>query len=483
MNLDKLRLNRCLASAIALSFTALPLWAADNEGSLDNMWKDQPAPGSSATATHDLQPYQGKAETDANSANSTPLDRAPSTAAATPATPTDATTPADEAPHAAEKKPPDSPEHGYPLETFLHSSIMLGSSWPNIGPFKTTTPGPYSLVDPAKNRIGLAVNDNKVVAAEFDLVSGANPIENFANLEMSTDFLLEALGSKPKKINDINKQMEANTAVVQGTFVGPLGMLCEPYVIMLNKGDATYGCKLRVSNKQVPGAESAQIAMADLSGVADQTAPPSLEAPPHKNPPQSKRPQAASTPAPASADTEEANPAEKKYKDLLSSVTQEPGITAPSTPGPRGLAGARTEGRKQEFLELIQSWQRLKKAAVRQRATAHLPEVLAGAALARQSAALKSLAEGHKYFDMTPKSVQVDRVEELTPDQKYYVYAQIKENSKYVDESSGQVIKESDDTYKVRYVVERADDRWVISDSALIKPTTTTPPQGSKPTH
>jgi hypothetical protein len=180
-------------------------------------------------------------------------------------------------------------------------------------------------------------------------------------------------------------------------------------------------------------------------------------------------------PAPESASTDGSQPAENstaesKYRNLLTSVTNDSAAVGTPSTGPRGLASARTEGRKPEFLELIQSWQRLKKTAVRQRETADLSQVLAGAALERQSTAIKWLADHHHYYDMTPKGAQVDRVEELTPDQKYYVYAQVRESTKYVDESTGQIIKDSDETYKVRYTVERSNDRWVISNSALVKP-------------
>ena len=34
-----------------------------------------------------------------------------------------------------------------------------------------------------------------------------------------------------------------------------------------------------------------------------------------------------------------------------------------------------------------------------------------------------------------------------------------------------QVIKETDDTYKVNYTIEKIADKWLISDSALVKTT------------
>ena len=69
---------------------------------------------------------------------------------------------------------------------------------------------------------------------------------------------------------------------------------------------------------------------------------------------------------------------------------------------------------------------------------------------------------------MNPKSVVVDRYTETIKGQKYAVYAQVKESSKYMDEPTGQVIKDSEDTYNVNYTIEKSGDKWLISDSAIV---------------
>lgn len=94
--------------------------------------------------------------------------------------------------------------------------------------------------------------------------------------------------------------------------------------------------------------------------------------------------------------------------------------------------------------------------------------MLSGRALVRQTDAIKWLQANKKYYDMNPRSVVVDRFNELTKGQKYAVYAQVKESSKYMDEPTGQVIKDSEDTYNVNYTIEKSGDKWLISDSAIV---------------
>lgn len=86
----------------------------------------------------------------------------------------------------------------------------------------------------------------------------------------------------------------------------------------------------------------------------------------------------------------------------------------------------------------------------------------------RQSDAIKWLQTNHKYYDMNPRTVVVDRFVDIVKGQKYAVYAQVKESSKYMDEPTGQVIKDSEDTYNVNYTIEKSGDKWLISDSSIV---------------
>jgi hypothetical protein len=461
MYLDKSRLSRRLASLAFLIFIAAPAWPAEQEGSLDSMWKEQEAPGGS----ENLPSHADKVAGDKATRAATLAQKAerPNSVAG------------------ADSAPPRQANSAVPLEQFLHTSFILGTGWPSIGPFKTTTPGPYTLIDPSQNRLGLAVEDNKVVAAEVQLVNSNKPNQNFDNLQMAADFLMEAVGIKPKKIDEINLQLASNSGLTTGNFTGPLGLIVEPFVVSVQK-EATAGqsdtpsMKVRVSDREFQGSESIVIPVADLGAAGTSVSELPNDMPLPSTSPPGKITEHAAKRGSASGSEEKSgkNPGQnsaEKYEKLLSMVTSPDGASVgPPSAAPRGLAGAQVDQLKHEFLELIEAWQRLKKTAVRQRETTELSQVLAGPALSRQSSAIKWLAANHKYYDMTPKGAQVNRLEEQTPDKKYYVYAQVKESSKYVDEATGQILKDSENTYNVRYTVEKSEDHWVISDSALIKP-------------
>lgn len=149
-------------------------------------------------------------------------------------------------------------------------------------------------------------------------------------------------------------------------------------------------------------------------------------------------------------------------------ASSQPTTTDSSNPDETSTAPAAPTSLKDTFREVIFNWQKLKKVAVRQRDTSELSTALSGKALIRQSDAIKWLQTNKKYYDMNPRSVVVDRYNELVKGQKYAVFAQVKESSKYMDEPTGQVIKDSEDTYNVNYTIEKSGDKWLISDSAIV---------------
>ena len=80
---------------------------------------------------------------------------------------------------------------------------------------------------------------------------------------------------------------------------------------------------------------------------------------------------------------------------------------------------------------------------------------------------------------MSAKGISVERFSEITPGQKYAVFVEIKELSKLMDDTNNQVIKETDDSYKVNYTVEKINGEWFITDSAFVDKSTT--PAASRP--
>ena len=137
-----------------------------------------------------------------------------------------------------------------------------------------------------------------------------------------------------------------------------------------------------------------------------------------------------------------------------------------NTVGSEPLAGAGSL--KNQFLGLINNWQGIKKTAVRLRQAGDLSQVLSGRALQRQSDAVKWLSSNHRYYEMNPKLVVVDRYVELIPGRKFAVFARVKEDSKLIEDATGQVLKSSEDTYNVNYTIEKIKNSWFITDSSIV---------------
>jgi DNA-binding PadR family transcriptional regulator len=97
--------------------------------------------------------------------------------------------------------------------------------------------------------------------------------------------------------------------------------------------------------------------------------------------------------------------------------------------------------------------------------------VLTGKALAKQTVAISWLVKEKKYYEITPKGVNVDRYQEISKaPSRYAVYAHVKELSRLLDDGTNKLNKETDDQYNVNYTLEKTGDHWSIYDSQLIQP-------------
>jgi hypothetical protein len=307
------------------------------------------------------------------------------------------------------------------LEDLQKSTLAQRGGWPGLGPFKAGDGGANDLVDPAGNHLRLSVDADKVTVAELAIARRKPALKDFLDLEMAADFLLEAVGTKSQKIATLNAALEKDKqAVLFKSDASPLSYAAGHYLVFIQRqkeqGGELYNYSIRVNSRD---ASRDAIKQHEVSGSA---------------------------PLPGSQDTE-----------------------APSTPPAAAEAAATAgDGLKEQFVAVIKNWQKVKKSAVRSRQATELAEALRGKALQRQSDAIKWLVTNHKYYDMTPLSVTVSRYSELAPGSKFSVIAQVKESSKLIDEASSKVIKESSDTYNVNYTVEKIDDRWLITDSAIV---------------
>jgi hypothetical protein len=246
------------------------------------------------------------------------------------------------------------------------------------------------------------------------------------------------VGIKAGKIQDLNVELAKNKEILLKTDETPLSLKAGRCAVTIekrknadNKLDYTIAVSSLDANQQV----LKQHSVSEVKPVVEQPLQPTTEQPTHivMTPPPVK-------PAP----------------------TAKP--VAPATPA----AHPATEGQlKEQFVSLISSWQKIKKAAVRNKDAQELPNVLAGKALIRQADAVKWLTTNHKYYEMTPKGVTVDQYAELAP-KKYMVSAQVHEAYKFIDEPTGKVLKDVDDINKVNYTIEKIGGKWVITDSALL---------------
>lgn len=397
------------------------------------------------------------------------------------------------------------------VDALKQSALIKTGGWPGIGPFKSDG---NDYVDAGQNRLKIESEKDKITSAELRL-NNQNKNTAIFNLEMSADFLLESLGAKEARISDFNGQLEkSRVQLLQSSEAKPLNLSAGTYLVYMHpeqdKSAADkYSFIIKVSGKDA----SSDLVKNHAAAGESESSPAVASSTPESDTRgkqtdstesgwETTKPVATTkTTKPTSNNTNIASPPGLSFgietpKTTASTTTKiatatptrnttsttKPPVTPDNSTTDDSGATSETSTQaapttlKDTFREVIFNWQKLKKVAVRQRDTSELSTVLSGRALVRQTDAIKWLQANKKYYDMNPRSVVVDRFNELIKGQKYAVYAQVKESSKYMDEPTGQVIKDSEDTYNVNYTIEKSGDKWLISDSAIV-----TQPNKTKP--
>ncbi len=387
----------------------MPATADEDSGSLDSMWMD-PSQSQSQSGQPGKSPSSAAPETpEAGSASGG--DHITSAAASAPMC---------------------------SFDTFKASAIVTRGGWPGVGPFKPRGDEPSELVDDRENLLKVAVAQNQVTKAQLNLVNkhlSGQAQHDLLDMQMTVDFLLEAVGIRPKKIADLNSQLEKNRDALLRGNGDPLNLTTGRYLVTIEKHKTNEGGGVFDYAISVNSLDASRKVIKEHSGEESLT--------------------------PATAAGQIPQPFDSGSQHGSSQSLTKPPVNATGvTPAADAL--------KEQFACVIRDWQKIKKAAVRSRQVEELSSILAGKALIRQSDAVKWLVTNHKYYEMNPKGVVVDKYAEITPSRKYAVFALVKEASKFIDEGSGQVLKESDDTYKVNYTIEKIGGRWLITDSALL---------------
>lgn len=323
------------------------------------------------------------------------------------------------------------------LDEFTGSHFIKQGGWPGVGPFHRQAGADDIFVDEAGNNLNLHLAGGRIAQATFNLVNKGATYDDFLDLQVASDFLLEGLNVKPKTILEFNQQLEdAKDGLLNQSNTSPITINAGRYITTLNKqdtGDGKFSYVISVVSKDA----SPDVLKEHSKETKEQPGRFSF--------------------------------LNKGNKSTDFIIRQNPEkATAPSN-------NEMTE----TFSKTIQSWQDIKKIAVRQRKTEDLSQVLRGNALIRQTDAIKWLSVNHKYYDMNPKGATIDHFSEIVPGQKYAVYVEIKEISKLMDDATAQVIKEQDDSYKVNYTLEKTDGQWFITDSKIVDKSST--PSASRP--
>jgi hypothetical protein len=271
-------------------------------------------------------------------------------------------------------------------------------------------------------------------------------------MEMAIDFLCEGLGVKQSKIHELNSDLETNIDQITGKEAKKFKCAVEPVLVRIepivsdNEGQ-NKGYRINVaSNSKSPSVVALKQASKDLE----------------EEPTTTKQLASANIPYVSKNESEQATVPQNN-----TSLGATPAVKSDQKPPSNSID--KDAALKQEFAAFIKHWQQIKKTAIRQAQGTELSEILSGAALAQQTAAVNWLSANHRYYDMTPVSVNISHLSPIVADKKYLVTCQLKEHRKFVDGSTGHVLQESDESNNVIYTIKKVGNHWLIEDSKIVK--------------
>lgn len=370
------------------------------------------------------------------------------------------------------------------VDDFKKSSLIVEGGWPGVGPFKSQPDNEYAFADAQNNKLRIQVLEGQVAQARLNLVKTKPAQSDLLDIQLDTDFLLESLGAKPSSIAEFNSLIQKERAQIWSQ-KHPVEVCAGHYLVSIGRcaeqPDQPPGYLVEINNQDANSSVlKEQSSLSVASAVVPQAiAPDAISA-------------SATTNAGRNADNQSSTMSTKlKSGDnsndagvnagadictgtgigLKSTSAGKPIVppgnahTAAQSPAPK--PNVKADELKNSFANVIRDWQSIKREAVRQKQLSSLGNALSGKALARQSDAIKWLSANKKSYDLTAKLIGIDRCTEVVPGKKYIVCATVREQSKYIDDKSGQVLKEETNTYKVNYTMENLKDRWYITDSSV----------------
>lgn len=356
------------------------------------------------------------------------------------------------------------------VSAFQNSDLLRSSAWPGVGPFTAESDNKY--VDPQDNKLKLHVEGDHITACELLLNNQNGSKQSVLNLEMTCDFMLEALGAKGNKISEFNSYFEKNKdkiAASKANSENQVKTSTGAYVIALaGVGQSSSNAVLiQVTSKNKSLTDEQSLASSikpadsnqpDTTDEVPAVATAAITRPTTTKP--TKTGVSINTVKPTTVTKPINKPAVKPAKTDTVVVSTEPVKTEQA---------ATKDALRDELAGAIRSWQTIKKSALKDRNPAGLSKILSGDLLKRQTDSIRALTESKHYYELTPKGVVVEKYTELSSSpQKYSVYAKVMELTKIMKDGATKPDKETDDTYNVNYTVERSGDHWTISNSLLL---------------
>lgn len=350
---------------------------------------------------------------------------------------------------------------------FTESNLFKESVWPGVGPFNPSEiSGDYK--DNQNNRLRLKTQGDNLKSVELLLTNLDKNSQGLLNMQLTLDFALESLGLKSSKISEINTFLEKNK---EKLLVGEQGA-SEPLstvtdginlsVMSISRsGEKSQDTLIKVQAK-ISGPDKIEDSL--LSTLIPQTQPDVQEVVavvPIQAPQKAKPAKTTTAIKPTNQENKIGKPTIKAEPVKTESAKVEPGKTEQAKTG--------NDNFKEELGNVIRTWQAVKKEAVKSREIGELSKILSGPALNRQTLAIKWLSENKKLYEISQQTCRVEKYSLTSQNPKRYaVFAQVKEFSKYLDETTGKVQKESNDTYDVNYTIEKKGNSYTIVDYTLV---------------
>ncbi len=325
------------------------------------------------------------------------------------------------------------------FEEFRSSPFVSKGNWPGLGPFKASGGDISEMTDARQNHLKVSVKNEQITSAELGLGKlDSGNLKDFLDIEMSSDFLLESLGAKPRKIAEFNKALEKGKQQIKPG-ANPFVLNAGRYQVIISRSKSAqpYSCLIAVNSL-----DASKSVILSHSNIGEE-------------------------PSPDKTTGETKNPAGETKHPIIDQIKNKIPLK-PKAPPTASTPPA--DQKKEEFVAAVKSWQQVKKAALKKRDATHLADILGGAALAKQTTAVKWLQSHGNFYDMEPRGCVVEKYTDLGGGKKYSVITQVHEFSKYIKEADNSVLKEVDDKYTVNYTIEKINDKWMITDSAVVPP-------------